>query len=78
MSLVPFTPWPAEFAALYRQAGYWRGEPLTHLLEEQVQAQPEAIALICGERQLSYAELDVQATYLAQRFPRCQASCRLS
>lgn len=67
MSLVPFTPWPAEFAALYRQAGYWRGEPLTHLLEEQVQAQPEAIALICGERQLSYAELDVQATYLAQR-----------
>jgi 2,3-dihydroxybenzoate-AMP ligase len=67
MSLVPFTPWPAEFAARYRQAGYWRGEPLTHLLEEQVQTQPEAIALICGERQLSYAELDVQATYLAQR-----------
>jgi 2,3-dihydroxybenzoate-AMP ligase len=67
MSLVPFTPWPAEFAARYRQAGYWRGEPLTHLLEEQVQMQPEAIALICGERQLSYAELDVQATYLAQR-----------
>ncbi|MFI8383770.1 (2,3-dihydroxybenzoyl)adenylate synthase [Pseudomonas sp. NPDC079086] len=67
MSLVPFTPWPAEFAARYRQAGYWRSEPLTHLLEKQVQAQPEAIALICGERQLSYAELDVQATYLAQR-----------
>jgi 2,3-dihydroxybenzoate-AMP ligase len=67
MSLVPFTLWPAEFAARYHQAGYWRSEPLTHLLEKQVQAQPEAIALICGERQLSYAELDVQATYLAQR-----------
>ncbi|MFP6798296.1 MAG: (2,3-dihydroxybenzoyl)adenylate synthase [Pseudomonas sp.] len=67
MSMVPFTPWPVDFAARYRQAGYWRGEPLTHLLEKQVQAQPEAIALICGERQLSYAELDVQATYLAQR-----------
>ena len=67
MSLVPFTPWPAEFAARYRQAGYWRGEPLTQLLEAQVQAQPEAIALICGERQLSYAELDRQAAHLAQR-----------
>ena len=67
MSLVPFTPWPAAFAERYRQAGYWRGEPLTQLLEAQVQAQPEAIALICGERQLSYAQLDVQATYLAQR-----------
>ncbi|MDF3194840.1 (2,3-dihydroxybenzoyl)adenylate synthase [Pseudomonas sp. 1928-m] len=67
MSLVPFTPWPAEFAARYRQAGYWRGEPLTQLLEAQVQTQPEAIALICGERQLSYAELDRQAAYLAQR-----------
>ncbi|WP_405118387.1 (2,3-dihydroxybenzoyl)adenylate synthase [Pseudomonas leptonychotis] len=67
MSLVPFTPWPAAFAERYRQAGYWRGEPLTQLLETQVQAQPEAIALICGVRQLSYAQLDVQATYLAQR-----------
>ncbi|MDM8350657.1 (2,3-dihydroxybenzoyl)adenylate synthase [Pseudomonas sp. sp1636] len=67
MSLVPFTPWPVAFAERYRQAGYWRGEPLTQLLEAQVQAHPEAIALICGERQLSYAQLDVQATYLARR-----------
>ena len=67
MSLVPFTPWPAEFAARYRQAGYWRGEPLTQLLEAQVQTQPEAIALICGDRQLSYADVDAQAAHLAQR-----------
>ncbi|MDZ4335626.1 MAG: AMP-binding protein [Pseudomonas sp.] len=67
MSMVPFTPWPAEFAARYRQAGYWRGEPLTQLLEAPLQTQPEAIALICGERQLSYADVDAQAAHLAQR-----------
>ncbi|WP_175653603.1 non-ribosomal peptide synthetase, partial [Pseudomonas sp. Marseille-P9899] len=39
--------------------------PIQDLIEAQVQATPEAVALILGERQLSYAELDRQANRLA-------------
>nr|WP_256680228.1 amino acid adenylation domain-containing protein [Pseudomonas sp. Marseille-P9899] len=39
--------------------------PIHDLIEAQVQITPEAVALILGERQLSYAELDRQANRLA-------------
>ena len=58
MSLIPFTRWPDAFAERYRQAGYWLGKPLSHMLAVQAETQPEAIAVVCGERELSYAELD--------------------
>lgn len=67
MSLIPFTRWPSAFAERYRQAGYWIGEPLSHMLAVQVEMQPDAIAVVCGERQLSYAELDTLSANLAQR-----------
>ncbi len=67
MSLIPFTRWPAAFAERYRQAGYWIGEPLSHMLAVQVETQPDAVAVVCGERQLSYAELDALSSNLAQR-----------
>lgn len=67
MSLIPFTRWPAAFAERYRQAGYWIGEPLSHMLAVQVETQPDAIAVVCGERQLSYAELDALSSNLARR-----------
>ncbi len=67
MSLIPFTRWPDAFAERYRQAGYWLGKPLSHMLAVQVETQPEAIAVVCGERELSYAELDALSTNLAQR-----------
>ncbi len=67
MSLIPFTRWPAAFAERYRQAGYWIGEPLSHMLAVQVETQPGAVAVVCGERQLSYAELDALSSNLAQR-----------
>ncbi len=41
--------------------------PIHDLIEAQVQATPDAVALILGERQLSYAELDRQANRLAHR-----------
>ena len=37
------------------------------LIEQQVQATPQAVALVLGELQLSYAELDRQANRLAHR-----------
>jgi len=67
VSLIPFTRWPAAFAERYRQAGYWIGEPLSHMLAVQVETQPGAVAVVCGERQLSYAELDALSSNLAQR-----------
>lgn len=67
MSLIPFTRWPAAFAERYRRAGYWIGEPLSHMLAVQVGTQPDAVAVVCGERELSYAELDALSTHLAQR-----------
>ena len=59
--------WPQALAARYRQQGYWRDQPLTHSLEQQATARGEAIAVICGEREISYAELNQQAGNLAAR-----------
>lgn len=63
---VAFSPWPAELAARYRAAGYWLDQPLGELLETHAVRRPEALALICAERQFSYAQLQAQASYLAQ------------
>lgn len=59
--------WPDEVSRRYRQRGYWLDQPLTRGLDEQVRTRPEAIALICGDRQYSYAEMDRLATNLAAR-----------
>ncbi|WP_062763225.1 (2,3-dihydroxybenzoyl)adenylate synthase [Falsirhodobacter sp. alg1] len=65
--MTDYTPWPAEFADNYRQKGYWRDEPLFQMLTEQASVRPDAVAVICGERQFSYGQLDVASTALALR-----------
>ena len=65
--LVPFTPWPAELAAHYRAQGWWRGQPLTALLDDSAERYPERTALICGERALSYGQLKREVDALAER-----------
>jgi 2,3-dihydroxybenzoate-AMP ligase len=60
-----WTPWPAEMADLYRRAGYWRGETFGHLLRERAARHPDRIALVSGDRRLSYGELDRRADRLA-------------
>ncbi len=42
-------------------------QPVHRLLEQQVQARPEAVALIFGEESLTYAELNARANRLAHR-----------
>ncbi|AZO78044.1 MULTISPECIES: (2,3-dihydroxybenzoyl)adenylate synthase [unclassified Bosea (in: a-proteobacteria)] len=64
---IEFQRWPAELAARYRERGYWLDQPLTRILDTQRQERPDAIAVICGDRQLSYAELDRRASNLASR-----------
>src|SRR3990172_3220255 len=59
------TPWPAEFARRYRDAGYWEGVSLWGMLQRAIGRWPDRIALVHGPRRLSYAELGAASTALA-------------
>lgn len=61
MSIV-FTPWPESFAKKYREKGYWTDRPLLDLIDN---ASQENVAVICGERSLSYQDLCSQSRRLA-------------
>ena len=68
--MIEFTHWPQDAAQRYREQGLWAGLPLTEILERQAREHPQGIAVICGERMLSYRELDEQAEQLAQALAR--------
>ncbi|MFJ8313362.1 MULTISPECIES: (2,3-dihydroxybenzoyl)adenylate synthase [unclassified Streptomyces] len=59
------TFWPEEFAARYRERGYWPGRTLGSLLRERAGAAPDAVAVIDGDRRWTYRELDERADRLA-------------
>jgi 2,3-dihydroxybenzoate-AMP ligase len=61
------TPWPKEFACRYRQQGYWANNTLHGMLASSIRAVPERIALVQGERRLSYAQLGQAIDRLAGR-----------
>ncbi|MCU1716788.1 amino acid adenylation domain-containing protein [Pseudomonas sp. 5P_3.1_Bac2] len=46
-------------------------QDLAALFAQQVARTPDAIALVCGQQHLSYAQLDAQANHLAQRLLKC-------
>ncbi|MEU5904150.1 AMP-binding protein [Micromonospora sp. NPDC047467] len=65
-----FTPWPAELAARYRKAGYWRGEVLGDLLRPWADWDAEArdpgrTAVVTRHGRHTYGELDAHADELA-------------
>ncbi|CAI3788065.1 Enterobactin synthase component E [Pseudomonas sp. MM227] len=64
---IEFTRWPQDRAQAYRDLGYWLDRPLTRILEERCQTQPDAPAIICGERSFTYADLDRLSSNLASR-----------
>jgi len=64
-ALEGFVPWPEEFAARYRALGYWTGENLYTGIARGAREHPERIAIVCGERRWSYAQLDRQARRFA-------------
>jgi 2,3-dihydroxybenzoate-AMP ligase len=68
--MIAFTPWPEADARRYRDAGCWLDLPMTDILERQCQDNPEGIAVICGERAITYRELDLQSTRLAAALAR--------
>ncbi|MEF9672128.1 AMP-binding protein [Pseudomonas sp. PCH446] len=47
--------------------GFAPAEPIHALFETQVRANPEAIALVCEDRQLSYRQLNRRANHLARQ-----------
>ncbi|MES2933371.1 MAG: AMP-binding protein, partial [Pseudomonadota bacterium] len=59
------TPWPEDVAARYRAAGYWTGETLGAMLHRSATQSPDRLALVCGERRWTYAELDRRCDQLA-------------
>ncbi|MFD9735289.1 (2,3-dihydroxybenzoyl)adenylate synthase [Umezawaea sp. NPDC059074] len=57
--------WPDEFAARYRERGYWRDRTLFALLADGARRWPEREAVVDGDRRWTYRELHDRATRLA-------------
>ena len=66
--LMGCTEWPAEFAAMYRQKGYWEDITLNQMLEQSVQEYGGDEAIIDGERRYTYRDIDDGAERLAAHF----------
>ena len=58
-------PYPPEFAARYRQKGYWEDRSLTSIFDEIFSRFSERPALVSESRQISYGELAQHAERLA-------------
>ncbi|MGW3928625.1 (2,3-dihydroxybenzoyl)adenylate synthase [Streptomyces microflavus] len=70
MSTQAAPTWPAEFAAKYRAAGWWRGETFGEMLRQRAEEHPDRIAIVdpvAGSR-WTYADLDRRADRLAAGF----------
>jgi 2,3-dihydroxybenzoate-AMP ligase len=59
------TPFPAEFAARYRAAGYWQDRPLRAVFGEVFARYADRVAVVDGEEQVTYRQLDERSTRLA-------------
>ena len=59
------TPFPPEFAARYRAKGYWEDRGIASVWEEYCRIYADRIAVIDGEIEASYADVDARATNLA-------------
>lgn len=60
--------WPEEFARLYREKGYWRGETFPRMLRERAAAFPDRIAVVGGGERWSYGDLHRRAETAAAGF----------
>ncbi|ETI58657.1 (2,3-dihydroxybenzoyl)adenylate synthase [Marinomonas profundimaris] len=64
---IAFTPWPESFAKTYREKGYWTDRPLVDLIDHAPQ---DNVAVLCGERSLTYRDLCSQSKKLAAYLQR--------
>ena len=63
--LAGVVPFPLDFAQRYRDKGYWRDRPLAREFADAFAAFGPRVAVIDGERRLSYAEIDRLSDNLA-------------
>lgn len=66
---LPFTRWPDDFARRYREKGYWQDLPLTDILTRH--ADSDALAIIDGERRLTYRQFQQSVNNLAAASGAC-------
>ncbi len=59
------TPFPPEFAARYRERGYWEDRPLRDVFAELCRKYDDEVAIIDGDDRVTYGQLDERATRLA-------------
>ena len=59
-------PFPAEFAARYRERGYWTDRPLIDAYEEAFAAYADRTAIIDADESLTYAELRSRSRHVAR------------
>lgn len=67
-------PWPEAAARLYRQLGYWRGVPIGDRFDRSVADNAERIAVVDGERRVTYRELGAMVNRLALHLARREVS----
>jgi 2,3-dihydroxybenzoate-AMP ligase len=58
-------PFPPDFAARYRAAGFWRDQPLRDVFAGWCSTYADRIALADAQREVTFAELDARSTNLA-------------
>ena len=56
-----FTPYPPEYAARYRAAGYWKDETIANRFQRVCAGFAERVAVVAGDREYTYAEIDETA-----------------
>ena len=59
------TPFPPEFAARYRAKAYWEDRTIAAVWEDYCRRYADRIAVVDGENEASYAQLNARATNLA-------------
>lgn len=57
--------YPEEFAALYREKGYWIGQNLSDFLQQAAEQYPENIAIFDAEKTISYQKLNQLVSFCA-------------
>src|SRR3989440_4429677 len=65
MPLRGVVPFPPEFAARYRAKGYWQDKALAQEFAAVFRKYADRVALIDGEREFTYADIDRIADNLA-------------
>jgi 2,3-dihydroxybenzoate-AMP ligase len=65
MPLPGVVPFPPEFAKRYREKGYWRDKSLAQEFSQVFKTYGPRVALIDGDRQLTYRQIDETSDNLA-------------